>query len=387
MSEVFRTGDLTRECSLGHTWESCRKSYLSKCPYCGNRTLLTGFNDLLSRRPDLAEEYSSANSIPADKIVASCAIDVLWECRLGHYQWRAQLSERIRGKANCSVCLRRKIIPGINDLFTTHPTLRAEWSPINTVDAKKVHFGSSERVWWICSKCNNPYDSLIYNRTKGKECPRLRCQNDKANTSKRETYVIKSSSFSESRPDLLEEWDFVRNTSLDPTKISSGVKELAWWNCKNCSHKWRSTVDNRNRGRGCPKCSNRFSRLEEKAFNSIVEILKSLKNDTEIIQNSRPLREDDLLRELDIYIPDLKLAFEVQDFATHSRDSNTESASFKGIPITKKGPTYHKRKIELAKSQLDVDLYEIWEDEIRDGSFVSKVSEIISSRVAELALV
>jgi hypothetical protein len=182
----------------------------------------------------------------------------------------------------------------------------------------------------------------------------------------------------------MEEWDFTQNTNIDPNKISSGVKELAWWSCKHCLHKWESTVDNRNRGRGCPKCANRFSYLEEMAVDSILKILETLNLELPIIRNSRPLRDNGAIRELDVYIPDLKLAFEVQDLNTHSRDSDTEAGKFKGNLLTKKGPIYHQRKIELSKSQLDVDLFELWEDEIRDGSFISKVSEIISARVEEL---
>lgn len=385
MIEVFRTGDLTRKCSLGHEWPMKRKNQLGRCPFCSNRKVLAGFNDLLSKCPSLALEYSSSNPLSASEVVYSSTLEVLWECSLGH-KWPALLSDRSRGRKSCIICSRRTVIPGVNDLFTTHPELEIEWAIQNTIDPTTTHFGSSERVWWVCLKCNNTYDSNIYNRTKGRECPSFDCQVGKTNLAKRATYVIKNSSLTNTRPDLMKEWDFVKNEGIDPTRLTAGVKDIVWWSCNRCSHSWESTVDNRNRGRGCPKCSNRFSYLEEIAVDAILEILEKMNLDFSIIRNSRPLRDDGAIRELDLYIPDLKLAFEIQDLNTHSRDSDNELSKFKGNPLTKKGPTYHQRKIELAKSQLDVDLYELWEDSIRDGSFVSEVSAIISTKSTELGL-
>lgn len=77
------------------------------------------------------------------------------------------------------------------------------------------------------------------------------------------------------------------------------------------------------------------------------------------------------VRQLDIYFPVRKIGFEVQDFATHSRVDD-EPYSINGMRrsdyVFKKGPTYSANKINFFKS-LDISVYEIWEDEIRNNDY------------------
>ena len=76
--------------------------------------------------------------------------------------------------------------------------------------------------------------------------------------------------------------------------------------------------------------------------------------------------------EIDIYFPELKMGFEIQDFSTHSRDENNEEADFprrRGIePFVKKGPLYHKKKRDAAW-KMGIKVVEIWEDEIKNNSY------------------
>jgi len=102
-----------------------------------------------------------------------------------------------------------------------------------------------------------------------------------------------------------------------------------------------------------------------------------------IIQRSRAIkktRSGKSRYEIDVYLPELRLGFEVQDFATHSKGSDQE----KGHPWRrnglKNGPKLHELKRRLAKEQLHVDIVDIWEDELRSGEFKRLVSEQINSR-------
>lgn len=81
--------------------------------------------------------------------------------------------------------------------------------------------------------------------------------------------------------------------------------------------------------------------------------------------------------ELDFILPELKLAFEIQDFATHSLVEG-ELGSWLGKTITKKGPAYHELKRQLAEEQLGLQLIDIWENELMDGSFRDRVAKLVS---------
>lgn len=99
--------------------------------------------------------------------------------------------------------------------------------------------------------------------------------------------------------------------------------------------------------------------------------LRVLERDRSIINGSPRNR-----LEMDVYLPDLKLAFEVQDFTSHSKISDIEDSRWK---IPKRGPVYHELKRSLAKEQLDVELIDLWEDEILDGSY----KEIVKAAIAK----
>lgn len=66
--------------------------------------------------------------------------------------------------------------------------------------------------------------------------------------------------------------------------------------------------------------------------------------------------------ELDFFFPREMVAFEIQDFATHSRDSDSELGFF---GKTKAGPAYHSRKQDAA-AHYRIRLFEFWEDEFTD---------------------
>ena len=77
------------------------------------------------------------------------------------------------------------------------------------------------------------------------------------------------------------------------------------------------------------------------------------------------------VKQLDIYFPTRKIGFEVQDFATHSPIDN-EPYLINGCEpndrMFKKGPTYSNEKNKFF-SNIGINVYEIWEDEIRSNDF------------------
>ncbi|MFI5735415.1 zinc-ribbon domain-containing protein [Kribbella sp. NPDC051587] len=56
---------------------------------------------------------------------------------------------------------------------------------------------------------------------------------------------------------LLEQWDYVRNTTT-PNDYSVGSSKKVWWTCPAADdHSWLATIDKRVSGRKCPFCSGR----------------------------------------------------------------------------------------------------------------------------------
>ena len=57
--------------------------------------------------------------------------------------------------------------------------------------------------------------------------------------------------------ELMKEWDWERNTDLNPEHLLNNSNKKAWWICAKCGNKWETAIYNR-AGRdhtGCPYCA------------------------------------------------------------------------------------------------------------------------------------
>ena len=88
------------QCKLGHEWTASVKSRTvngTGCPYCSHNFVLPGFNDLASRFPEIAAEWSERNlPLTPDQVTAFKNIKVWWKCHLGH-EWNTLISTRAGG--------------------------------------------------------------------------------------------------------------------------------------------------------------------------------------------------------------------------------------------------------------------------------------------------
>ena len=88
-------------CEKGHEWESEVKSRVSGvgCPYCANKKILKGFNDLATVNPELAAEWhpeKNGDLTPYD-VSPSSGKKVWWKCKNGH-EFYAQICNRSAGR-------------------------------------------------------------------------------------------------------------------------------------------------------------------------------------------------------------------------------------------------------------------------------------------------
>jgi len=90
-------------CNSGHTWlaspEQRTGSRKSGCPYCSNKKLLVGFNDLATRFPEIAEQ---ADGWDPTTIITGHA-KKRWKCSKGH-KWIAEVVSRTSTKTGCPSC-------------------------------------------------------------------------------------------------------------------------------------------------------------------------------------------------------------------------------------------------------------------------------------------
>lgn len=112
------------QCGHGHVWTapvSRLTGQGSRCPYCSGRLPIVGENDLGTTHSELADQLVDQSL--RTKLQAKTPRKVEWQCAEGHV-WSASVYSRTQRSSGCPICANKTIIPGENDIFTTHPYLR-----------------------------------------------------------------------------------------------------------------------------------------------------------------------------------------------------------------------------------------------------------------------
>lgn len=155
-----------------------------------------------------------------------------------------------------------KLIPGVNDLATVHPSLAAEWHPIKNGDLLPSHvlWGSNKDVWWLCPVCGHEWIAKPVTRSKGHGC--AVCGRKKAARAKSFHSAANGNSIAEKNPLLAKEWDYAQNPSdRNPQNVSPWSDKEYYWICPDCHTAYLSSVTNRTSGQGCPVCAEQNRRI------------------------------------------------------------------------------------------------------------------------------
>lgn len=242
------------KCGVGHSWSTsvyARKMGTSGCPYCSNKKVLPGFNDLATVRADLASEWNISKNHPLQPtdLVAGAARKVWWECKEGH-EWEATCNARNTRNAGCPYCSGRKSVQGKTDLATRNPSLADQWNQTKNGELlpSLVSPGSGQKVWWTCP-IGHEWQAVVHKRHKGQGCPYCSGRS-----------VLEGTSDISSRfPDTMRQWHPEKNMAFDSRQLSAGSKIKVWWICDN-GHEFRqSPYERLTRGIGCPSCSTRVT--------------------------------------------------------------------------------------------------------------------------------
>ena len=225
------------------------------CPYCKNRKLLRGFNDLATAYPKLVDEWDFERNgdLRPDGIVSGSARRVWWRCGHGH-AWQISAYNRTGGAdRGCPYCGDRKVLKGYNDLRTTHPKIAREWNKERNGGLKPtdVIANSNKRVWWKC-KDGHEWSGLIVNRArKGKAdpgCPY--CSGRKVLAGYNDLATTHSG--------IAPMWHPRMNKLLKLTGVQAISRKSVWWRGE-CGHVYQMAVRDRVRAKPgyCPYCSGR----------------------------------------------------------------------------------------------------------------------------------
>lgn len=248
-----------------------------------------------------------------------------WICEKGH-SFDRPINQFTKNN-KCPVCEDKKLLSGYNDLQTRYPEIAQDWSSKNTKLPTEYLCGSGESVFWECHICHFQWKAPIWNRTRsGTGCKN--CQKELIGKTIKATKLKKSGSFGEVFPELLEEWDFKKN-SFSPLEVSPKGDTLVIWKCKKCGKNWETSVGNRTRAKsGCPFCNSKGTSFPEQAILYYIS-----KYFPDAVGRYSGFKKDGIT-ELDIWIPSLSIGIEYDGSYYHQ---NSEKDLIKTNNCLKKG--------------------------------------------------
>lgn len=219
------------KCEFGHEWLATilNRTRGSGCPFCSGRLVSAGVNDLATRQPELAKQ---AFGWDPSSIHAGSHAKKPWKCSLGH-TWLATVGSRTNGNG-CPFCAGKQVLAGFNDLATVDGDLANQafgWDPITVTRSAGVI-----REW----KCNlgHRWKATVNKRSSGKGCP----------TCAGKVLQIGFNDLATVKPELARE-----AYEWDPKTVTRGSHSERLWKCKS-GHIWKSKINNRVAGSGCPIC-------------------------------------------------------------------------------------------------------------------------------------
>ena len=318
-----------------HEWNSIihtRTGLGHGCPVCSGRTVLAGFNDLATLRPDIAAQWHPTKNpdFTPQTVSYSSGRKAWWLCSLGH-EWDARIADRAKG-IGCSICAGQKILTGYNDLATLRPAIAAEWnyeknSHLPSPDTLSI--GSAKVAWWKCKVGHEWEVSIKCRASNNRRCPY--CSNQKI--------LAGYNDLPTKNPALAKEWHPTLNNK-QASSVAPNTNKKAWWLCSS-GHEYFARIADRNFNKsGCPQCyaARTVSLAEQELYEYLVKT-----TGLDIKQSDRTMLKP---LELDMYIPALNIAIEFNGVYWHSE-------------ATGKDKSYHQNKW-LACQARGIELLQVW---------------------------
>lgn len=196
----------------------------------------------------LKKRWHSQNTVPLEKTTIGSHVKFWWLCpRNQNHKWQARITTIIKGldrvSGGCPFCRGLKANHS-NCLLTTHPELATQWHPENCLKPTDITAGCNKKAIWMCDH-GHKWLATIASRKQGNGCPYC---------SKK--LVDHSNCLSITHPELAKQWHPANNPNITPDEVVAGSGIKVWWKCPaDDDHEWKTSVNKRTLGRGCPYCA------------------------------------------------------------------------------------------------------------------------------------
>ena len=202
--------------------------------------------------PEISKEWHPTKNYPLTPkyFLPGSNKKVWWKCSKGaDHEWESQIADRCLNNTGCAVCSNKKIVQS-NCLAKLNPVLAKQWHPTKNGELTPydVGIGSNKKVWWKCNKGDDHIwrTSVTHRTERGQGCPV--CSNKK---------IVLSNCLAKVNLELTKQWHPSKNGKLTAYDIGIGSNKKVWWKCnKGDDHVWEAVIANREKGSGCPVCSN-----------------------------------------------------------------------------------------------------------------------------------
>ena len=152
-----------------------------------------------------------------------------------------------------------------------NPKLIAEWdyseNSILGLNPATLGCNSHKHANWICRVCGYKWTAEIKSRNQGNGCPS--CGKALQIQTLNRNLLKKYGSLFDNNPELASEWHPTDNMPITPKDVLVNSGKSYTWLCKKCGYAWKQRVSVRNKGVGCPACSNK---TVVKGFNDLATI-------------------------------------------------------------------------------------------------------------------
>lgn len=304
------------KCEKGHEWEDVvyKRVKGKLCPYCTNKRVLIGYNDLSTLFPNIAAEWHTEKNVDIDinTIVPGSSKKVSWRCSTCGNIWDTSVRSRTQKGSGCPKCALKKRSETRHNLALknngslNNAEICKSWDyeknyPLTPNDVTQY---SNENVWWRCPICNYSWQAKISNRSNGRGCPN--CAN--------RVLVKGKNDLATCNPELASQWHPTKNLKITPSDIFSKSGKKYWWICPN-GHEYQATPLHRSSGTNCPFCNSgrQTSFAEQAVFFYLKKIFPDAISRYKDIFTNR--------MELDIFIPSIKVAIEYDGVFWHKTEN------------------------------------------------------------------
>lgn len=241
-------------------WEATIESrkYGSGCPQLLNQKITEGFNDFATYCKEngfyeLLEQWDEENILKPTEISMLSNKKIIWHCKTCNGKWKA--TPNTRKSCGCPYCTNKVVLSGFND-FQTWLNNNSEMKKFIDEDENKkenidlsIYAPHSRKLINVkCPICQYKWKTKVSEISRFRGCPVCCGKVIKLGFNDLKT-VCKKNHFEY----LIDEWDKGNEKSME--EYTKGSHSSVSWICSECGHKWNTSIANRMKHKGCPKCA------------------------------------------------------------------------------------------------------------------------------------